>query len=366
MKDVTIDYMGVDSGRGEVAKMIMTNGINPGLMRPFLNKNGQPRVAVYTGGDPNLNTSWKSVPVTNATLRRDEWKTLDEAILKARDYRLGGIQDLINAGLTYNLNSGMGSTVLEYHDVSDALTAELSMDGVTRGKNDAPDFGVHYLPLPIIHADYQINTRVLQNSRNMGNGIDTTLAERATRRIMEKLENMLFTNTTYGFGGGKIYSYVNFPHRNTKTMTTKWDEMTPTSAGKSVGEQIVDEVIACKQALINKRFMGPYHLYIPSNYETLLDKDYDTTRGNTIRDRLLALNNINAISVSDTLSEDNVLLVQMTVDVVRLVNAMAPTNVEWKTEGGMLNHYKVMAIQVPQLRADSANRSGILHLAPAS
>jgi hypothetical protein len=35
--------------------------------------------------------------------------------------------------------------------------------------------------------------------------------------------------------------------------------------------------------------------------------------------------------------------------------------VEWQTEGGLITKYKVMTIQVPQVRADQDGNSGIVH-----
>jgi len=54
--------------------------------------------------------------------------------------------------------------------------------------------------------------------------------------------------------------------------------------------------------------------------------------------------------------------VQMTTDVVRLVRGMGIQNIEWQTEGKMITKYKVMTIQVPQVRSDQDGNSGIVHL----
>jgi hypothetical protein len=65
----------------------------------------------------------------------------------------------------------------------------------------------------------------------------------------------------------------------------------------------------------------------------------------------------------DTLADDNVLLVQMTRDVIRLVQGMGITNVQWKSEGDFIQNFKVLTIQVPQLRSDQDGHCGIVHLA---
>jgi hypothetical protein len=129
---------------------------------------------------------------------------------------------------------------------------------------------------------------------------------------------------------------------------------------------MVADVLELKQASINAYHYGPWMLYIPATYETAIDEDYDaTTPGTTTRERILKIGGISGIKIVDTLPTDNLLLVQMTRDVVRLVNGMGLTNVEWSTEGGMVTKYKVMAIQVPQVRADQAGNSGIVHMATA-
>jgi uncharacterized linocin/CFP29 family protein len=367
----------VDQGRGfgPVANELLSMGrkTDVGLMRPWIGKDGKVYITTFKGGDPANTENYKSYLAssmgiqTNGTLRRDEWKQLDDAVMKIAEYRLGGYDDLVSRGLVYNLGNGMGSTVLEWHDVGDALTAEVTMDGVTRAQNDRPKFQHNYLPLPIVHVDYEINTRALETSRNMGNGIDTTLAERAARRVAETLENMLFTDWDYGYGDldsrsrNKIYSYVNFPDRIQVTLSTygSWSDNSATT-----GAAILQSVLAMKQASINNYFYGPWQLYIPTAYETRLDNDYDTTTpGTTIRERIMKVAGITGIKVIDTLATDNVLMVQMTSDVVRLVRGLGIQNVEWQTEGRFITKYKVLTLQVPQIRSDQNGRTGIVHMA---
>jgi len=362
MTIANVDMIGNDgTARGDIAGFMAHQGrLDPGKMRPYVGSDGRAYMTVYSGGDPKKPASYKAMPIqTNATLRRDEWKQLDDAVLQISEYRLNGVQDLVANGLTYNLGNAMGTTVLEWHDVSDALSADLTMDGVTRARGDRPEYTTNYLPIPIIHADYEINARVLAASRSMGNPLDTTMAERAARKVNEKLENMLFTDTDYDFGGGKISSYVNYTNRNQVSLGDNWD-----ASGKTA-EEILNDVLDMKKASINAYHYGPWMLYIPTDYETVLDEDYDTsgTSTQTIRQRIEAVSGIKGIKVVDTLPDDNVLLVQMTSDVVRLVRGMGIQNVQWSTEGNFITKYKVMTIQVPQIRSDQEGRCGVVHLA---
>ena len=365
---MSVDLLFKGQAQGAVGQEVLAAGgsLNVGTMKPFIGRDGKSYIQVFNGGDPKKPENYR-VSLTNntAVLRRDEWKTLDETVLKISESRLGGIQDLVSAGLVYNIGNGMGSTVLEWHDVSDAITAVATMDGVSRGNNDRQVYQTNYLPLPIIHADYEINSRVLASSRSRGQSLDVGMAERAARKVNLLLEQMLFTNTTYAWGAtddrseNSIYSYINHPDRNLVTLSTygAW------TASAATGATILASVLAMKQASIDAYHYGPWKLYIPTAYETVLDGDYDTTTpGTTIRERIMKIAGITDIKVVDTLTAANVLLVQMTSDVVRLVQGMGMQNVEWQSEGKFLTNYKVMTIQVPQIRSDQAGNSGIVHM----
>jgi len=358
MPDVNIDFVGVNGGQGEVANLLSQSKLDPSAMRPYIGDNGKSYITVFKGGDAKKLENYKQVeaPNTNATLRPYEWRQLDEVLLPISESRLNGVQDLISNGLVYNLGNAMGTTVLEWHDVSDALDAELSMTGISKAENDRQEFTPHYLPIPIIHADYQINARALEASRRMGNPLDVSMAERAVRKVSDKLEKMLFTDTSYQFGGGTIFSYTNYTYRNKVTLGTHWDHSGVT------GKMIVDDVLALKQASIEAYHFGPWMLYIPVGYETILDTDYSTSKGNnTIRERIKAIAGIKDVKVVDTLAADNVVLVQMTSDVVRLVRGLGIQNVQWDEQARFVHKFKVLTIAVPQIRSDASNHCGVTH-----
>jgi uncharacterized linocin/CFP29 family protein len=294
---------------------------------------------------------------TNATLRKDEWLQLDTAIIEEARIRLVGWQDLESKGLKLSLSNGLGTTILESENVSDVNDAEMDMDAVTKANNETLNYELVGVPLPIIHKEYQISIRRLNASRTRGESLDTTQARLATRKVNEYQEQILFLGTSsFAYGGYTIRGYLDHPNRNTVTLSENWD-----ASGKT-GAEIRDDVLSCKQALINARHYGPYYLYIPTAYETVLDKDYDATRGNTIEQRIMAIRSVEKIQIADKLTANNVLMVQMTEDVVRIVEGLPITNVEWDTRGGLMSHMKIMTIGVPQIRDDQSNRSGIAHL----
>jgi len=288
------------------------------------------------------------------TLRHEEWIEIDKAVLKSYQENLIAVADLNRLGLTYNLKNGMGKTVLAYEDMSDTEAADVSMDGITRGRNDRPEFDMNYLPLPLIHKDFWFSARALAASRNDGSPLDTTMAELAARKVAEKVEEILLVGaSTYTFGGGTIYGYADFTHANTGNLTAAW------TASAATGETILADILAMKQALIDDRCSGPYMVYISTSFSTAIDEDFKSDSDKTIRNRLKEVAGILDIRVADKLTAGTVLMVQMTSDVVRIVNGLPITNVQWDMEGGLATHFKVMTIQVPQLRADQSDRAGV-------
>ena len=335
---------------GSVAQRLQSTGMSVNALRPWLEQSGKAFI--------NLNGA--AIPTVNATLRKDEWKAYDEAIIRAAQARLTGVADLERRGLVYTLGNGLGKTVLEYEDASDINEAEVSMDGARRSKGDAVDFSLKYLPLPIVHKDFDINARILAASRTTGDPLDTFMAGLAGKKVADRIEGLLFNGLTVGgvnytFGGGTLYGYTNHPNRNTYTLSAGW------TATAATGSSILADVLAMRQKLVDDKKFGPYVLYIPTNYESVMDEDYSTGYPKSIRTRIMELNNISEIKVSEDLAASNVVMVSMNTETVRLVKGMDITPVEWSSEGGMLHHFKVMGIQVPQIRADQDGKCGVCH-----
>ena len=333
-------------GGGAVGSRLLANNMNVGVLRPFIGNNGRSYITI----------NGKNELVANATLRKDEWKQLDDAVVAAAQQRLIGVADLYSRGLVYRLANGMGTTVLETETMGDTEAAQVSMDGATRGRRDRPDFSIGYLPLPIIHKDFFLDIRTLNASRTRGQSLDTIQAATAARKVAEKAESMLFTGlSTYTYGGGSLYGYTDHPNRNTHTLTAHWDD-----AG-ATGETILADLLGMIQKSIDDRHYGPWVLYIPTNFQTALGEDFKAASDKSVRQRLLEIEGVQDIKVADFLTADNVVLVEMTTDTVRMVEGLAIQTLEWSTEGGMILNYKVMAIMVPQIRADYSTYCGVVH-----
>jgi hypothetical protein len=314
---------------GGVAQRLLASGMNVNALRPF------------------------ETPTVNATLRKEEWKRLDEAVVDISVSRMTGVNDLVSRGLTYDIANGLGTTVLEYEDMSDMTDAEVSMDAASPPGMDRIKYEIKYLPLPIFHKEFMLNIRTLNASRTRGMSLDITQGQVAARKVAEKIETVLFAgSSTFTYGGGILYGYEDFPSRITGSLTDAWDE--------SNADPVAD-IIAMKQASISAKHFGPWVAYVPTAYETVLDEDYTTNYAVTYRERILKIGGIQDVKVADFKTDGSVLLVEMVPETIRMVMGLQPTTVEWETLGGMITHYKVMSIMVPQPRADQDGNCGIVH-----
>ena len=117
-----------------------------------------------------------------------------------------------------------------------------------------------------------------------------------------------------------------------------------------------------RQASENAYHYGPWALYVSPNWDQFLDADYSANKGdNTLRQRLQAIERIAEVTTLDYLTGYKMILVQLTRDVIREVIGLDITTVQWESMGGMRVNFKVMAILVPQIRADQNGRSGIVY-----
>lgn len=343
------------SGACSTANRLLQNNLNPMSMRPFVGRDGRSYYdAVATNG------KIKPVPmaINTGLLRREDWKEIDSTVVKVARKRLRAVSDLRTMGLTRLIRNGMGRTTLETATQSDTNPASVSMDGLSRSNFDRPSFALANLPLPIIHKDFQFSLREILASRNGGSPLDMTMLEESTRKVAEMAEQMLIGNSAfdqYQHDGGTIYGYTDHPNRNTQTFTspalTAWTPQT-----------FLNELLTARDTLQDDNFFGPYMIYTAPSWDIYLDDDWSSSKGDiTLRRRIEMIEDVRGVRRLDYLDNYDLIMVQMETRTIRLVVGSEIVTVQWEIEGGMAVNFKVMAILVPQLRADQDGQMGLLH-----
>lgn len=297
---------------------------------------------------------------TNDVLYFRDWIELDRTIIQYARMRLVGVKDLFDMGLTYPVENALGVTRVEWERISDFGSAEISMSGVAEGQNERVKFDQAFVPLPIVHKDFNINIRALQASRRGGHPLDTSQAALAARIVAEKVENMLFQGgPNLGTLAGQVYGYTNAPNAQTGTLGFDWGQTATT------GENMLTDLQTIIQDLNDQHHYGPYGIYVPNHWYIRMSDDFKTYGTDTILERLSAIPGVSFIRPSEnlTLTSPNkgVVVVQLTPDVVDMIDGMQPTVVQWESHGGMVLNFKVMCILVPRMKSTQAAQSGIAY-----
>jgi hypothetical protein len=381
---------------------------NPMIRRPYLNSRDEPCVTVneldkrgrvkYTTEKGvrypilrqqriidlmqrgHMDPVWMTANANS--MRKDDWVYLDTEILKVQRSILTAWNDLASKNTIGGFNA-MAKATFEYEAMSDPGFALIDMDAISEGQNDYPLFKLRSIPLPITHSDFFFSQRRLAISGN-STRLDTTMGEAAARRIAESVEDItigLETGMSYGYnstgrnahditapddghgavlGGSKIYGYLNYPHRLTKTNFTA-----PTAAGWT-GETLYNEVLAAVQQLRLQNFSGPFQVYYSRDWFPYINRNFSVSGGNNAGETVLTmLGKVPSISGVKELerltSTFTLIIVQMTKDTAAAIDGMDTTTVQWPTKGGMQQNFKVMAIKVPLIRSDYKGQCGILH-----
>ena len=381
------DFILNGRGYGAIAEGLAECGWDPHQLRPYFDEYGRPTVTINTGrrdadGKPVYKqkliaelTANGFVVNTPTTLRKLEWIELDKVVIRAARERLRAWSDLA-AVSSYGGFNGMSKLILEHETMSDPGIAQVDFDGLSEARTDSPLFQLQGLPLPITHSDFWFSSRRLMVSRNESNPLDTSMGEAAGRRVAEMIEKTLIGTVTGPVYGGspisygrtsQVYGYTNFPPRITSATLR-----IPTGGGWAPSQTIAD-VLGAIQTLANQNFYGPFMLYHSTDWDLYMDQDYILTGGNvatqTLRNRLRSIEQIKDVRRLDFLKSATnpytLLLVQMTPEVARAVNGMDITTVQWPSAGGFRLNFKVLCIQVPQLRADYNSNCGICHMIAA-
>jgi uncharacterized linocin/CFP29 family protein len=296
--------------------------------------------------------------VANSTLRADDHKIMAEKLVGTAKEKLVGVLDLYNRGLVVTLPN-WGFTLYQYEKISGMTDAEVTMEASTDGQNDRQTFTQATLPVPVIHKDFQLGARQWQASQNSGSGLDLTQLSESARNVSDKLEDMLFNGLpSLIVSGSQIYGYTNHPERTTLTLAgTGW--------GTSSGRDIIGDTKNMLQAMYDANRYGPFVMYVAKNVWAELELDYSTSKGDrTFKERIEAFEGIEAVKCSTKLADDDVVLVQMTDDVVKMILAKDISYVQYSNDP-FTTKFKTVMAAAPLIMSDKNGSCAVVHGSPS-
>ena len=302
----------------------------------------------------------------NATLRLDEWRQIDARVTEVMRERLTIADDLRALGLVTNVSIGTILRVTER--IADFDAAEVNFDGDTPPEEDRPSFSKNVIPVPVISKGFRINWRQLDASRGLGEPLDVTAAGIATRKVRDQLQNLITNglgrgpgyNPASGTDGQSIPGLLTAANRLKVSLGTAWDAAS--------GADIIGDVERALETAYSNYLFGPFYLYVPKTYWAAIQKDYQIVGGmstQTYMARILSFADIKAVRPLDTLPDDNVVLVQMTEDVMDLTEAQTVTTIQWE-KSPLVTNFRVLMIGGPHIKdietQDGNTICGIVHI----
>lgn len=288
---------------------------------------------------------------------------VDQAVVEVGLQRLSFVADLMAEGLVYNLSDPLSITQLEWYKSNKIGAAQRTMTPSSRGENKLPIVLPSRLPIYLTTDGFELDIRTLKMSQRVGTPLDTSIVKQCVRAVNEALEDAAINGATTLDGQALVdagYSapgLLNAPNANTEGITVADWTTSPN------GANCVGDVLNAINTLQGDKKYGPYNLYVGTVMGNALQNDFSTTKGDlTIMQRLEEIQAGGRplrIRTTDMMPAGKWALVQMTSDVVEVVNGQSPTVIPWTSLDGFTIHNLVMAIMIPRVRSDYDGNSGI-------
>jgi uncharacterized linocin/CFP29 family protein len=301
----------------------------------------------------------------NALLRQDDWRTIDDAVVKVARQNLTVLDDLARFGLV-KPPAGLGLMFSSYEQQSELTTANVDMAADTRAEMSNLNHTTINIPVPIIHKEFSLNARVLMNSRmNRMEGLDVSHAESSARRVAEAIEDMIINGVTLTVNGSTIQGLTNATNRVTDTATNfgggAWS--TAGNAYKTINGMIA--------GIENKGFYGPYGVYVANNLWSKLRNLISTESGKSEMAALMENlglatgGQVAYVKPSRSLAAGTAVLFQLTSDVIDIATGVGMTTVQWEEQGRLTSNFRVMAALAPRVKYDAGSNCGVAHATSA-
>ena len=292
-------------------------------------------------------------------LPKNSQELIDREVINVGLQRLVLAADLLADGLAYSLAEPLSVMQLTQEKASKSHTARRTMTPGSAGENAIQDRRTYTIPIYATVSDFNLNIRTLLASQKFGAPLDVSGIGQATRRVNESIEQSCFSGAGFAVDGFNTYGVLTHPDVNTYTFI---DSEAWTAAGHS-GEDILEDVATMAQRLQDEFYFGPYNLYIPAGYSKELNADFKANSDKSTLTRLQELTyggrNLR-VRVADMLPANTCVMVQMTNDVIDIVNGQEPTALSWESPNGMERFFHILAFMIPRVKSNYDGGCGVI------
>lgn len=302
----------------------------------------------------------------NASLPKEAWVGIEDAVYPAMDDVLTVVADLRDAGLT--ADESVFNKIAEWHKEDYDATATISMQPETDTDEGNVEYDLDGSPMPLIHSDFSIGWRDQGSEGGVGTGmagedLEVLNAEGAARAVAEAMELLTLngwqpTINDNSIGGTQdgytMYGLTNHPSAHTGTLGD-W-----LSNPAVIRDDLKDGMARdLKDDNFRPTNQG-YWIYVGEGLEDVLDDpDPEGTGDRLIRDRIENLNFVGNLKVSQFLDNDAALMFRPTRDVIDLAIAMDEQVVQW--EDPFRDYFKTVTCFTPRVKDTLRGQSGIAY-----
>lgn len=303
-----------------------------------------------------------------APLPPDAQRLIDDAVVSVGLSRLTLVADLLAEGLVKPLPNWLAVPTIYQRRSGRAGHAQRTMVPKARGERQIQNEDGVTLPVFCTWDDFSFDVRTIAAALRAGYDIETSHVTGATRNVNEAIEDQGINGLVdeqgnlIKVGGHSAPGILNATGVNTYQYLggatgRAWDDASKT------GEHILADVIDMVEILQGDGYYGPYNLYLPTTYGLKMGFDYKSATSGTIMSRLEELTAGNRpirIRVADQLPANRTALVQMTEDVIDVVDGQRPAQVGWSDGPEFESFSIVLACQIVRVKANIEGGSGIV------
>jgi uncharacterized linocin/CFP29 family protein len=285
----------------------------------------------------------------------DAWRRIDSRAQTLARSRLQVFNRLAQANTT---SVSLGDLVNYYPQVGDSGEINVSMDGRSQAKGDAPNVKYVGTPVPVFTGTARFGWRQMEVLRKGGGMLDVTAIANKQRKMAEKMEDMVLNGlTSVNVGGDTIYGLRNLPSRNTYSHTY--------TLATATGAQWLDAVKKAIAAALGDNNYGQLTVFVNQGDYTAADTtDYAANYSGTILQRLLAINQIKEIIPASSVPANEILgIADLDAGEWGGILSAMPLTTRPKTRQEPEDDYifSVIAAAAPQLRSDYNGQSAFVH-----
>ena len=376
----------------------MSANVNVTAAQSFESEGSMLHAAAFFNPDPNVREQSKKEIRAQSPFTPDQWEQLDAAVkstssreeltanlpssLEIDDWieyanevrpqhevEPNAVDYLIGEGLSVSADLARYVYVTQQRGIY--MEGETSMNGRARGREDAPAVGLDGIPLPIVHADYEIDSREFQNSQAYGtDDLDTTKAEEATRAVNRKEESILWDGLDMSIDTERgAFSIDGLNEDTDKTVGVS------SNGWVNDAQEIISDLKSAHDNLEQQegkegKDAGPMpselgaHLFVPrAMWGEVTREDYETEATDEpvlarIERKFPHLN----LQPAPRLDSDSAIMMVNDSRYFQIVTAQGLTNTSWEVDGGMGLRNKVMASRIPYLKAQPDGIAGVARI----